>query len=169
MPAMGNLRDQLKKAKVISEKKARQLAHEERVHRKEVGHKGLEQEQAERTDELRKLQSEDRKVRAEEQQALDTARKQTAEVAACEEILRKEVVTPRARAGQRWYFELEDGALPWFEIDASTRFQLEAGAFWVVRTGPAGSYQFGLLASDHARRVAKSLPEVVAWAPRGSS
>lgn len=34
---MGNLRDQLKKAKLLSEKDARRLAHEERVRHKEIG------------------------------------------------------------------------------------------------------------------------------------
>ena len=49
---MGDLRDQLKKAKLLSDKKARQLAHEERVHRKKVGREGLEKEQSERQAEL---------------------------------------------------------------------------------------------------------------------
>ena len=39
---MGDLRDQLKKAKILSDKDAKRLAHEERVHRKEVGREGLE-------------------------------------------------------------------------------------------------------------------------------
>ena len=54
---MGDLRDQLKKAKILSEKKARQLAHEERVHRKAVSHEGLEREETERLAEIEQVQS----------------------------------------------------------------------------------------------------------------
>ena len=39
-----NLRDQLKKANLISDKKAKQLAHQQRVERKEKGREQLEQE-----------------------------------------------------------------------------------------------------------------------------
>ena len=39
-----NMRDQLKKAKLLSDKQAKQLAHSQRVERKEKGREQLEQE-----------------------------------------------------------------------------------------------------------------------------
>ena len=44
---MGDLRDQLKKANLISKKDQKRLEHEQRVRRKKVGREGLEQEQKE--------------------------------------------------------------------------------------------------------------------------
>jgi hypothetical protein len=46
-----NLRDQLKQAKLLSDKKAKQLAHEARVERTEKGREAIEQEAQQRRDE----------------------------------------------------------------------------------------------------------------------
>ena len=162
---MGDLRDQLKKAKLLSDKKARQLAHEERVHRKKVGREGLEKEQSERQAELAEQRDKTREQDRAQQQAHEAERKRVAEGAACTELLRREVIKPRGRS--RWYFQLQDGALPWFDVDESTRFEIDNGNFWVVRIGPPESHHYALMASEHAKRVRDAIPEAVAWAPGG--
>ncbi len=164
---MGDLRDQLKKAKLLSKKDAKRLAHEERVHRSQVGREGLEREQAERRAAIEQQRSEQRQHTAEVQAELDAARRAAAERAACEDILAREVVQPHARGGRRWYFEVEDGSLPWLEIDEALHFQLQSGHYWVVRTGAPGSHVYGLLEAEQARRVFAAIPDVVVWAPGG--
>ena len=162
---MGDLRDQLKKAKLLSEKKARQIVHEERVRLKQVGREGLEQEEAQRRAELAQQRERTREQDRVAQQQLEAERQRVTEVAACTELLRREVVRPRGRS--RWYFQLADGALPWFDVDDSTRFELESGVYWVVRIGPADSHHYALMPAEHAQRVRAALPDLVAWAPGG--
>ena len=162
---MGDLRDQLKKAKLLSKKQAKRLAHEERVHRTEVGREGIEKEQQQRKAELEQQQARDREQTRRAQAELDAGRNAAAERAACEEILRNEVRPAPNRGQQKWHFQVEDGSLPWFEADEALRFQLQSGAFWVVRVGGAGSHAYGLLPVEQARRVAEALPERIAWAP----
>ncbi len=162
------MRDQLKKAKLLSEKKSRQLAHEERVHRKKVGREGLDKEQRERSAEVQRLQQGERATQQETQRELDEQRRADEERAACLDILQNDVTRPRARGGSRWYFELADGSLPWFEVDEAMRFQLQSGAYWVVRLGSPDSHAYGLLTAQLGERVAKSLPDAVAWAPGGA-
>ena len=70
-----NLRDQLKKAKLLDEKRSRQLAHEERVHRKKVGRDGVEAESKQRGEELTKLQAQEREQIKQAQAELDAQRK----------------------------------------------------------------------------------------------
>jgi hypothetical protein len=164
---MGNLRDQLKNAKLLSDKEARRLAHEERAHRKEVGREGLEQEERERQAEVARLRAEQREQAAAAQAMRDRERQEAAERAACAEILKNEVVQPRGRGGQRWYFELEDGSLPWFEVEEAMRFQLQSGAFWVVRIGAPDSHAYGLLPAALGARVVRAMPHAVAWVPGG--
>lgn len=56
---MGNLRDQLKKARLLSEKDARRLAHEERVRHKDIGGaKASDQEKAEHQEALARKRAE---------------------------------------------------------------------------------------------------------------
>ncbi len=163
---MGGLRDQLKKANVLSEQEARRLAHEERVERKEVGRGGLEQKQRKRQAELEALREAERGGARAAQQELDRERRDAAERAACDDLLRSDVVRP-PRGQQKWYFELEDQSLPYFEVDEALRFQLQSGAYWVVRTGGRDSHAYGLLPVELGKRVVRALPEVVAWVPGG--
>ena len=162
---MGDLRDQLKKAKILSDKRARQLAHEERIHHKQVGRAGVEQEQAERRAELEQLKEEGRASQRAAQEVVDVAKREAAERAACAEILSRDVVQPRRGGNQRWHFELADGSLPWFEVDEGMGFKLQSGAYWVVRAGPQGSHDYRLLPAEFGARVSAALPHTVVWAP----
>ena len=68
---MADLRDQLRKAGLVSDKEVRQAKHRERLHAAEVGHEGIEAEKQEELRRLRDLDEERRRtdrLRAEEAQ-----------------------------------------------------------------------------------------------------
>ena len=162
---MGNLRDQLKKANLITKKDAKRLAHEERLHRKQVGGAaGVEREQAERAVELARLQE----SRRESDRGVDIERQkriaETTEAAACEELLRREVRRPGRRGAARWYFCLADGQLPFLELPLTERMQLQDGTVCIVRVGPVGSHDYGLISSHHGERIATVFTDRVVWA-----
>lgn len=165
---MGNLRDQLKKAKVLSKKDAKRLAHEERVKRKEVGREALEQEDLERKEELAKLQSADRERDRERQAELDRERKAGEERAACAEILRSRVEPPPRGGRIRWFFETPSGALPWLLLNHAELAQLNGGNLCVVRRGAPHTHVYGLLSTELARRVHALFPDRVVWSAPGS-
>ena len=164
--AMGNLRDALNKAKVLSDKDAKRLAHEERLQRKEVGRQGLEEQQQQRQQELARLREEERERTRQATEQQERERKAAAERAACEEILKRETFRSRG-AGSRWHFQLADGHLPFLEVNEADRRQLQAGMLSVVRIGPHGTHVYGLLATPLAKRIAEQMPERVVAAPRG--
>ncbi len=162
---MGNLRDQFKKANLLSDKDARRLAHEARVERTEKGRAGLEQEQAARQQELTAQREQQRALDRDQQRELQAAREAEAEAAAVADVLAREA--RKAGPGQtRWYFQTPDGDLPWLEVSPQEARELRAGMHAVVRVGPAGSHDYRLLPVDHARRVQRLRPEVVAFAPK---
>lgn len=163
---MGNLRDQLKKAKLLSEQESRRLAHQERVERKEKGREVLEQEHADRQQQLASMQLGERQRTAQQQAEFEAERKAREEQAAVRSILQNE--TRKAGPGMnKWYFEAADGSLPWLELSPRDAQEVRAGMICVVRTGPAGTHDYRLLGTELTKRVAKLLPEVVAFAPRG--
>lgn len=164
---MATLRDQLKKARLLSEKEARRLAHEERVQRKAKGREALESEQEQRRRELEALREQERNKARAAQAELDRRREVEAERAACLEILAKDAFRPRPGGTIRWYFRLDDGRLPWLEVDPRERRELQSGAFAIVAVGPPGSHDYALLPTALARRVARAFPERVVWAVRG--
>ena len=71
-----SLRDQLKKANLLSDKDAKRLAHEARVERADKGREQLEAEAAARQQELAQMSAKERERTKAEQEALDRQRKQ---------------------------------------------------------------------------------------------
>ena len=160
-----NLRDQLKKANLLSDKKARQLAHEQRVERKAKGREQLEQEAKARADEVQRLRDQEREQTRREQQRLENERRQREEQAAVDALLR--AAKKPGPGAVKFYFATADGALPWLELSPREAQELRAGQLCVVRSGPAGTHTYGLVPIDAGRRVHKTRPEALAFAPKG--
>lgn len=160
-----NLRDQLKKANLLSDKQARQLAHEARVERKEKGREGLEQDAAVRERELRELQAKQREATRQDQAELERLRKQREEAAAVQALL---AGAKKPGPGTvKFYFATADGALPWLELSPREAQEVRAGQLCVVRAGPSSTHTYRLLPLEAARRVARVRPAAIAHAPRG--
>lgn len=160
-----NLRDQFKKANLISDKDSKRLAHEARVERTEKGRETIEQEQKQRVQELEQLQARERERSRREQEQLERERKEREELAAARTLV-AEAKKPGPGA-VKFYFEAEDGTLPWLELSAREAQELRAGALCVVRHGAPATHTYRLLGLESAKRVARALPEVVVHAPRG--
>ncbi len=160
-----SLRDQLKKANLLSDKDAKRLAHESRVERKDKGRETLEQEAAARQREIEQLAAKDRERTRQETERTEQQRKQRAEIAAVKALL-ADAKKPGPGA-VKFYFEAEDGMLPWLEVSPREAQEVRAGQLCVVRAGAPGTHTYRLLALEATRRVARVQPEVVVWAPRG--
>jgi uncharacterized protein YaiL (DUF2058 family) len=161
---MGDLRDQLKKARLLSKKDAKRLAHEDRVHRKKVGGAaGVDKERQGHDAELRVEKENKRQADRDQQAELQAQRDASAEVGACEDLLKREVKRPGRKGATRWYFGLENGSLPYLDLPITERMQLADGSLCVVRIGPRSTHDYGLMRSEHAQRIARILPDRVVF------
>ena len=160
-----NLRDQLKKAKLLSDKQARQLAHEARVERKEKGREQLEGEQQQRQDEVRALRDQDREQTRREQAAAEARRKQREELAAVEALL--QAAKKPGPGTVKFYFAAADGSLPWLELSPREAQEVRAGQLCVARGGPRATHTYRLLPIEVGKRVARVRPDAIVHAPRG--
>lgn len=160
-----SLRDQFKKANILSDKEARRLAHEARVERTEKGRETLEQEAALRQREIERLQKEERERTRRETERLEQEKKRREELAAVQ-VLIADAKKPGPGA-VRFYFETADGALPWLEVSPREAQELRAGALCVVRAGQPNTHTYRLLPLEACKRVARIRPDAVALAPRG--
>jgi uncharacterized protein YaiL (DUF2058 family) len=160
-----NLRDQLKKANLISDKKAKQLAHQQRVERKEKGREQLEQEAKQRQDEVQKLRDEGREKTRKEQEQLDRERKRREEQVAVDQLIAS--AKKPGPGTVKFYFATREGALPWLELSSREAQEVRAGQLCVVRGGPVGTHTYRLLPADAARRVHHARPDAIAFAPKG--
>lgn len=160
-----SLRDQLKKANLLSDKDSKRLAHEARVERKEKGRESIEQEATTRQRELEQLAAGERERVRLETERLEQAKRRQAEFAAVAALL-ADAKKPGPGA-VKFYFEAEDGALPWLELSPREAQEVRAGQLCVVRTGSPGTHTYRLLPLEATRRVVRVKPEVVVHAPRG--
>jgi uncharacterized protein YaiL (DUF2058 family) len=107
---MSDLREQLRKAGLVSDKQVRQAKHQERIHRAEVGQQGLQEERAQRGEEFRKEQEEQRRK---DQLLEESRRHQRAEED------RLQLLRNRIRAG--WIREATGGARRFFFVAGGGR------------------------------------------------
>lgn len=160
-----NLRDQLKKANLLSDKQAKQLAHEQRVERKEKGRETLEQEAAVREQHVRALQTQQRETTRRDQAELDRQKKQREESVAVDALLAG--AKKPGPGAVKFYFAVADGSLPWLELSPREAQEVRAGQLCIVRAGAVSTHNYRLLPLEAARRVARVRPDSVAFAPRG--
>ena len=160
---MSDMRDQLKKAKLLSKKQARKLAHEERVERSTIGREGLEKKQADRQEQLGAVLESERQKSREQQAEVEAAKRESAEHAACLQILSSQALAPEPGGQGRWFFALEDGSLPSLALNERQRRLLQSGSLAIARCGPEGSHRYGILSRVLAERVAAVFPARVVW------
>jgi len=160
-----SLRDQFKKANLLSDKEARRLAHESRVERTEKGRESLDQEAAARQKELDQLAARERERVRRETERTEAERKQREELVAVRVLL---ATARKPGPGTvKFYFAAMDGSLPWLELSPREAQEVRAGAACVVRSGPPATHTYRLLPLEVTKRVAKVLPDVIVFAPRG--
>lgn len=160
-----SLRDQFKKANLLSDKEARRLAHESRVERTEKGRESLDQEAAARQKELDQLAARERERVRRETERTEVERKQREELVAVRVLL---ATAKKPGPGTvKFYFAAMDGSLPWLELSPREAQEVRAGAACVVRSGPPATHTYRLLPLEVTKRVAKVLPDVIVFAPRG--
>jgi hypothetical protein len=160
-----NMRDQLKKAKLLSDKKAKQLAHSARVERKEKGREKLEQESVQRQQEVAQMRAQSSESTRREQAEIERERKQREEQVAID-VLLADAKKP-GPGTVKFYFAARDGSLPWLELSPREAKEVSAGQLCVVRVGPSGTHVYRLLPLEVGRRVANARPEALAYAPKG--
>ncbi|MFT4839645.1 MAG: hypothetical protein ACI8UD_000095 [Planctomycetota bacterium] len=160
-----NMRDQLKKAKLLSDKQAKQLAHNQRIERKEKGREQLEQEEQTRKEDVAGMRAKTAADTRRDQQEIEKQRKLREEQVAVDVLI---AAAKKPGPGQvKFYFAARDGSLPWLDLSPREAQEVSAGQLCVVRGGPAGTHVYRLLPADSARRVAQTRPDALVYAPKG--
>lgn len=164
---MGSLKDELLKKGLADDKRARQLAHDEKARRNKLG-KGAVDEERRRAEEDRLAKERGRREtdRAREaertkEQAAKTAR------AALVQMIKDRAVTSGIRGPRRWHFVTRDRKAPFLEVSDEAGKQLEAGRLAICEIPGADPEQFVVVPGETALRVAETAPEYVRFHNQG--
>lgn len=129
---MGDMKDALRKAGLVSDKEARQAAHRDRVRRKELGEEGLAAERRS----LEVAEREEAERRRHEDQARDSKlRAQRAEAERDEKVTR--LITEgdlllREGGPKRFYFEAQGGRIYFLDVSDQLSRRLAQGDAAIV-------------------------------------
>lgn len=165
---MADIRDQLKKAGLLSEKQIRQAKHLERLHAAEVGYTGLEAErkaaEQKQLAEAAARKEADRK-RADEQRRIDRERAASERLA---QLLRGGWIREATAGSRRFFFVTRSKRISFLDLSDIAARGLATGAAAIVETQ-------GFVRGDHcvvSERAAAELlqihPEMVRFYSKGA-
>lgn len=149
---MGSLKDQLRKANLISKKKAKQLAHEQRVKRKKLGKDGLQAEQ-EKLEEARKLEQQRARKRAKEREAALRKQREEREQHARLRDLVKNAYLSKFGGPRRFFFVTRDRKVPYLEVSDDMGRRLESGRCAIVEAPSDLPDDFAIVPRDVAEKI----------------
>ena len=150
---MGSLRDQLVKTGLADEKRARQLAHDEKARKNKLGREGITAEQH--------AAEEERRARDETRRAADRAReaerqKEAGEhekVARAAQMLRDHALRDGIKGPRRFHFVTRERKIPFLELSEDAAKRLEAGQAAICEVPGSAPEEFVVAAADVARRL----------------
>jgi uncharacterized protein YaiL (DUF2058 family) len=165
---MGDLREQLRKAGLVSDKQLRQAKHEERVHATEVGHAGLEAERQAREAREREAAEARRKASREHEEAL---RRERAEAAARDRIrplILAGHIGEATGGGRRFFFETRAGQIHFLDLSDVAARRLSTGGAAIVETLGVVRGDYCLVDAGTATQLASLAPESLCfWQAKG--
>lgn len=130
---MGSLFDELKKAKIIDEKRAKQLAHERRVEKKSKGGDvGEDAEQDKRREEFAASRKQERKQKREAERQRLAEERERERFAQLRQQVASRQLGDEAMGRRRWHFEAPDHRLPCLTVSDPIGRRLEAGELGIV-------------------------------------
>ncbi len=153
---MGSLRDQLVKTGLADDKRARQLAHDEKARKNKLGHDAIAAEKH-AEDEVRRSRDaarrEQDRAREAERARGESARETAARSA---QLLRDHGLRDGVKGPRRFHFVTRQGSIPFLELSEDAARRLEAGGAAICEVPGAASEEFALVPADVARRLRES-------------
>jgi uncharacterized protein YaiL (DUF2058 family) len=158
---MSDLRDQLRKAGLVSDKQVRRAKHEERVHATQVGHEGIEAEKRAAEERLRAEAEERRqadKARAEEQKRRQAEAEERERLAT---LIRGGWIREATAGSRRFFFETRTGRITFLDLADSSARRLASGRAAIVESCGFVRGEFCVVTDKAAAGIRQAHPEII--------
>ena len=158
---MGNLRDEMLKKGLISEKRARAVTHEEKARQRKVGAEAIEEERRAR-EEAARLEIE---ARREADRRREEERRRQNERELAEQrvpgLIRLGLVREGAVGNRRFYFITRENTVSYVEVSDGAMRSLTDGRIAIVEACGIVRQDFCLVTAEQAAEIAKIDPACV--------
>jgi len=164
---MSDLRDQLRKAGLITDKQVRRAKHEDRIHASQVGHEGIE---AERRAEEDRLRAEEEARRRADKVRADDERRRKAEAEQQDRLtnlIRGGWVREATAGSRRFFFETRTGRVTFLDLSDSAMRSLSLGRAAIIETCGLVRGEFCVVTDRAAAGIRASDPQIIRfWCER---
>jgi uncharacterized protein len=158
---MSDLRDQLRKAGLVSDKQVRQAKHQDRLHRQEVGHEGLQSERADAEEAFRRQQEEQRRLDREREEGRKREQAEQQRAEALRTRVRGGWLREATSGARRFYFVVDGGRITYLDLSDGALRRLTGGSAAIVETRGAVRGEFCLVDGNAAQSLAREHPEII--------
>lgn len=158
---MADIRDQLKKAGLLSEKQARQAKHQERLHAAAIGRPGIE---AERRAEEERERAEAAARKEADRKRADEERRREREGAAAQrlaQLIRGGWIREATAGARRFFFAGEEGRIHFLDLSDIAARKLATGGAAIVETRGLVRGEYCVVNERAATEISHLHPEVV--------
>ncbi|MFB3908211.1 MAG: DUF2058 family protein [Candidatus Eisenbacteria bacterium] len=156
---MSDLREQLRKAGLVSDKELRRAKHEERIHAAEVGKQGVEAEQKASEEKFRaELEARKKADREREAERRRREQEQARERRVSLLILNGWVRTATA-GNRRYFFAAPDGRIRFLDLSDVALRRVSFGAAAIVETQGAVRGEYAVVDDRTARELSEIAPD----------
>jgi uncharacterized protein YaiL (DUF2058 family) len=165
---MSDMRKALKQAGVVSDKQARQAAHADRVHRKELGEEGLAAERERRDETLREEQAQAKRAAAEREREVHAQKGAESRRLRMAQLVRAHDLGAQEAGPHRFYFALADGEIAFVDVSDSLARRLTQGDAAIIDGVGLLDRDFGVISGKIAAELeAIERTRIVLWNARG--
>ena len=164
---MSDIRDQLRKAGLVSDKQVRRAKHEERLHASQVGADGIAAERRERDLRLQ-AEREAQRIAARERERRGQEAKQAEETGGrLAQTIRRGWLREAAGGNRRFFFEARAGRITYLDLSEVAVGRLAAGSAAIIETGGAVRGEFCVVDGKAAEEIRRIAPERILVFHRG--
>lgn len=160
---MGDLREQLRKAGLVSAKQVKQAKHQDRVHRKDVGREGLEEEKRRQEEEVRQEREEKRRQDQDLERARAEERRREEESTRLLRRIQAGWVREATGGGRRFFFEAGEGRITYLDLNDGAVRRLLSGGGAIVETRGAVRGEFCVVDGATATALRRDHADVVRY------
>jgi uncharacterized protein YaiL (DUF2058 family) len=166
---MSDLRDQLRKAGLASEKQVRQAKHQERIHATEVGHAGLEAERRSQEERLRaEVEARKKADRAREEERKRREREGSAQER-LSQLIRGGWMREATAGSRRFFFATPSGRISYLDLTDVAVRRLQSGSAAIAATCGEARGEYCVVTEAAAAEIVKLRPEIILFRSRGGT
>ncbi len=158
---MGNLRDELRKKGVISEKRARAVIHEEKARQKKAGPEVVEAERRAREEAARREVEARREADRQREEEHRRQREEEQKAGLIPGLIRLGLVRDGGAGSRRFYFITRENKVSYLELSDQALRSVVDGRAAIVEALGVTRLDFCVVASEQAAEIAKHDREVV--------